>query len=285
MSGPKKTKWQIRQEEYQRIKEEQRRKRINQENEIKNEINNIKNNLNIIVSKYKDLAENVAISTRQWLNEVENNLPYDLRDCWRGINGINNYIKQQQTMLISKQQKLDAEVLKQQILKAKIDVILKSLNDIENDYKEILNTGISQRVELFKKSIISNPDNTNTLKQIEQFKQAISNQYDEYKNQFESRKYVAKSFAKALNTTINEAPDGNYFISGSIDGVPISVNLSSNSTDIDLNTPIDGSCSKSLEVLQRELNNANIDLGSIKVLRTGEILNQTTQKNNNKVNA
>lgn len=284
MSGPKKTKWEIRQEEYQRIKEEQKRKRLAQENEIKNEIYNIKNTLTFLISKHQHLAENIVKASMQWLNEVENNISYDLRDCWKGINGINNYILQQQVRLSEKQQQIDEKILKKQIFEAKINLIIKSLHDIESDYKEILNDGIIQRVELFKKSIISNPDNETTIKQIEQFKQNISKQYDEYKNQSENRKYVAKAFAQALNTTINETSDGNYFVAGSIDGVPISVNLSSTTYDIDLDTPTDGTCTKGLEALQKHLHSSNIDLGPIKVLKTGKVLNQTIQKND-KVNA
>lgn len=284
MSGPKKTKWEIRQEEYQRIKEEQRKKRLNQENEIRNEINSIKKSLNFLISKHQNLAQNIVKAATQWLNEVEHNISYDLRDCWKGINGINNYIKQQETLLFQQQQQINEEILRKQIFEAKVSLIVKSLDEVKTDYKEILNDGIIQRVDLFKKSIISNPDNENTLKQIEQFKQNISKQYDEYKNQLESRKYVANSFAQALNSTINETSDGNYFISGSIDGVPISVNLSSTSYDIDMDTPTDGSCYKGLEALQKHLHSSNIDLGPIKVLKTGKVLNHTIQKND-KVNA
>ncbi|MEA3315157.1 MAG: hypothetical protein U9Q30_04820 [Campylobacterota bacterium] len=279
MSGPKKSYYEIRQEEYQRRKAEQRAKREAQINDINMQIGSIENRLSNLL--------NNGINTNMinnWISQARDTNG-DLRDCFRQIRGINNYLSNKENLLKQKQKKLAKEEEEKKVYQEKINTIIDGLDEVKSDYKDVLNDGIKQRVELFKNSIKSNPDNLNTLKQIENLKQTLFKQYEEYQTQKEDTKYVANIFSDALNTNINEDGDGSLSISGSIDGVPISVKLNKNNKNIDFDTPTDGSCKQGLDALQKKLNSANINLGAIKVLKTGQTINATQQNKNSRIKA
>lgn len=279
MSGPKKSYYEIREEEYQRRKAEQRAKRKAQINDIHIQLNDIENR----VAKLLNNGVNIDIID-SWINQAKDTNG-DLRDCFRQIRGINNYLSNKENLLKQKQKKLAKEEEQKKLYQEKINTIISSLDEVKSDYSEILNDGIKQRVELFKNSIKSNPDNPNTLKQIENFKQTLFKQYEEYETQKEDTKYVANIFSNALGGNIDESENGSLSISGSIDGVPISVKLNKNNKNIDFDTPIDGSCKGGLDALQKKLNSANINLGAIKVLKTGQTINVTNQNKNSRIKA
>ncbi len=159
---------------------------------------------------------------------------------------------------------------------------IQTLEDVESDYSEIVNDGIRQRVDLYKNSIKTNPDNPNTLKQIEIFRANLLQQFEEYQNKKEDMNYVAGVFSKALGGNVNQSNDGQFHISGSIEGVPISVKLNQNDNKIDFDTPTDGSCQKGLEAIQKKLIDANINLGAIKVLKTGQTINNRQNNRQNR---
>jgi len=280
MSGPKKSYYEIREEEYQKRKEKQRAKRKNQINDINSKLDIIKNRVDILEKNNIDISQ-----VNVWINDVKNNTQGDLRDCFRQIKGIENYLSKKENLLKQKQEKLAKEEEQKRVYQEKINIIIDGLDDVKNDYKDILNDGIIQRVELFKNSIKANPDNPNTLKQIDNFKQNLFKQFQEYQTQQDDSKYVANIFSDALGGNIDKIDDETLSISGSIDGVPISVKLNKNSKNIDFDTPMDGTCTKGLDALQKKLNNANINLGAIKVLKTGQTLNTTNQNKNSRINA
>lgn len=287
MSGPKKSQYEIRQEQRQRLREQRQKERKNQINSIYDELRNINDKINILEITYNKLPNSVMSKLNQWISEIETNTSYDLRDCWRGIKEINNYLNIQEEKLKQKKEQLDQEILEKTLFQNKVNSIIDFLDDIKNDYEEILTDGINQRIELFKKAMGLNPNNENTLKQINDFKLSLNQIYETHLEEKENKKYVADSFAKILNSSIVEEDNGTYFIRGSIDGVPISVSLDEKNS-INLDTPTDGSCVRGLEALQKELNSLNINLKEIKVVNTGQVLNKnssTNQNLNNRINA
>lgn len=282
MSGPKKSHWEIRQEIIAKRRAEKIAKRQRQIKEIKDELKNCQNILNDLEKEFGALPQYLKNNINKWTREVELNLNGDLRDSFRALRGIKKYLNNQKSILSKRAKERLEEELKEQKLQeekrlkeAKINSIIESLEEIKSDYSEIMNEGIEQRVELFKNSIKLNPDNPNTIKQIEQFKNRLYKLYEEHLEQKENVQYVADTFANILNGDLKEDKEG-LSISGSIDGVPISVKLHQNSNSIDFDTPLDGSCKRAMEEIQKELNRANINLGEIKVLKTGQILNKKT---------
>ena len=288
MSGPKKSSYEIREEIRARREAERRQRREAQIREIEERIYQYEQQLIELERKYGHIALNVSTNIQNWLSEVKVNIDGDLRDCWRGLKGVENYLNKQEKKLKIIKQKNDAkEQMRQQaeeekaLHQAKIDTILESLESISQEYKEILNDGIRQRIEIFSKSIKANPDNQNTLNQIQKFKSQLSRQYEEYQNKKEDTEYVANTLSKALGGNIKKGNDGSITINGSIEGVQISVHMHQNSKDINMDTPTDGSCRQGLDALVKKLHDANINLGPIKVLKTGQVYNTTTQKSNN----
>jgi len=297
MSGPKKSSYEIRQEIYQQRQAIKMVKRQVQISEILNALTQIDQRLLQFSKEYKEFADNIVIVVKNWQRDIDTN--GDLRDSWRSIKGMDKYLDNQQIKLQERRNKFDAhaKIQEQQMVEEtkiaqekaihqeKIASKIGLLEAIEYDYSEIFNEGIAQRITLFKQAIASNPDNTNTLKQIEDFKAVIVKQFDEYQNKKEDTAYVAEIFANALGTNVQSSASGNFFISGSIDGVPISVNLNNKNNNIEFDTPTDGSCQKGLNAIQKKLASANINLGEIRVLRTGQTLNAAQYNEQIKVKA
>lgn len=286
MSGPKKSSYQIRQEIYQQRQAIKMVKRQAQVNEIVNALTQIDQRLLQLSKEYKEFADNIVMVVKNWQRDIDTN--GDLRDSWRSIKGVEKYLDNQRIKLQERKNKFDAHTKMQEqqmVEEAKIASKIELLEAIEHDYSEIFNDGIAQRITLFKQSIASNPDNTKTLKQIEDFKAMILRQFDEYQNKKEDTAYVAEIFANALGTNVQSSDSGNLFISGSIDGVPISVNLNNKNNNIEFDTPMDGSCQQGLNAIQKKLASANINLGEIRVLRTGQTLNAAQQSEQIKVKA
>lgn len=293
MSGPKKSSYEIRQEIREERARERQRKRESQIRDIEDQIRQYQRELDKLEKKYGTIALNVVNNVQKWLDDVHRATNNDLRDCWRGLKGVENYLSKQEKKLSKIKKRYDIQAQKEKeaeeqrqlkeerkaLQEAKIDTILASLNSVIQEYAEILNDGIKQRVELFSNSIKTNPDNQNTLKQIEQFKSQLSKQYEEYMNKKDETLYVAETLSQALGGDMQEGSDGSMSISGMIEGVDISVRLHLNSNDMDIDTPLDGSCKRGLDALIHKLGEANIDLGAVKVVKSGQIWNSTTNQN------
>jgi hypothetical protein len=230
MSGPKKSQWEIRQEIIEQRRREKARKRAKQINEIKERIKSVQIKLNSFSERYPDVvSQNIINLINEWIRDI--NLNGDLRDAFKKIRGIENYVNQQEKILQSKQEKIDARREMERIKQEKIKNIIDSLESLKEDYKEILNDGILQRIELFKNAIKANPDNKKTLSQIEQFKQQLFKLQEEYEEKKYKTEYVADKFSKILNGDIKKNGD-NLEISGNINEVPISVKLNYKNSNI-----------------------------------------------------
>jgi hypothetical protein len=273
MSGPKKSSWEIKQEIIEQRKREKAIKRANQTTEINNRISDILSEVNYLTKQYPELIKNIQAKVNEWISEIRNNLNGDLRECFRGLKGVENYIKNQKSILKDKQKVLDAKKL----IEAKKKMLVESLESVKDEYKDILNDAIIQRVEVFKKSILANPDNLNTQKQIADFKKQLFKMQEEYLEKKANTQYVAKTFANILDSNIENNGDG-LKIKGSVEGVPITVKLNLKNNNIDMDTPVNGNCKQAIETMQKKLNNSNINLGEIKVVNSGEILNRRTNK-------
>jgi len=273
MSGPKKSSWEIRQEIIERRKQEKAIKRANQIDEINNKISDIKSEIDYLAKQHPELIKSIQAKVNEWISEIRNNLNGDLRECFRGIKGVENYIKNQKSVLKDKQKVLDARKL----IEAKKKMLIESLESVKDEYKDILNDAIIKRVEVFKKSILANPDNLNTQKQIADFKKQLFKMQEEYLEKKANTQYVAETFANILHSDI-KSNGNNLEIKGSVEGVPITVKLNLKNNNIDMDTPVNGSCKQAIETMQKQLNSSNIDLGEIRVVNSGEVLNKKTNK-------
>jgi uncharacterized protein (DUF3084 family) len=136
MSGPKKSKWEIRQEIIEQRRREKARKRAKQVNEIKERIKLAQNKLNSFSKIYPDISQNIINLVNEWIRDI--NLNGDLRDAFKKIRGIENYLNTQEKILKSKQEKIDAKKEIERIKQEKIKNIVKSLETLKEDYKDCL---------------------------------------------------------------------------------------------------------------------------------------------------
>jgi len=272
MSGPKKSSYQIRME---RIRRERARKRAKQQNEIRDRLKN--------VEKIASEIDDKKISS--WIKDIENSLNGDLRDVFRSLKRLEKYAQNQQiaykdlaTYEKAQQEKKLRELQEKSLKEERVKYLLESLENMKTDYKEVVNEAVAQRIEMFQKSLKLNPDNPNTLKQVEQFKNQVSQMYENYLDKRDSTNFVASAFQNVLGGEIKENGN-NVTIEGNIDGVNIKVRLNKENNQIDFDTPYSSKCNGAMEKIVEKLSEQDIQLGAIKVLKTGQMLNSNTQKN------
>ena len=271
MSGPKISTYEL------RIRE-QERKRQEQIREINLRLNKIKLKLQDFQREYNDLARDVIRDLMRQISYIS--VKGDLRVAFRNLRKLENRIKEEEQLLKEEKEFQEKIKLEKKRKELKAKELLKNLEEIENEYKEILNENIKNQLQTFKKAIKLNPDNENLLNQIENFENRLSNMYAEYLEQEENKRYVAKTFSEILGGGVNEG-DGGLVVSGNLDGVPIKVRIEDNNLHFD--TPENGSCVRTMEKIVKELENKEVYLGPIKALKTGKVLNQTTQRNRQRI--
>jgi acetolactate synthase small subunit len=274
MSGPKISPYELR-------RRERERKRKAQIQEINERLNDITKILDKFIKTYGTIANSVVKKARKEINIIKNSLSGDLRVAFRNLRKLEEFIKNEEKYLIEEKNYQDKLKQEKQRKERIINSVISELEELK-EYKEILNDSILQRIESFKKAIKLNPDNENLLNQIDNFKSQISKMYSEYLEKIENTKYVAKSFEEILNSSANEE-DGGFSISGNIDGVPIKVKLNMKDNNIHFDTPDNSSCIGVMDKIQKELQKRDINLGPIKVLKTGKILNSNTNINKQRI--
>jgi len=99
MSGPKKTRWEIRQERLEALRRERARKRACQVREIEEELRDLEKRLAGLQRVCGESARRVVGHVERWLQEIREGLNDDLRDAWRGLKGVRNYLERQEPRL------------------------------------------------------------------------------------------------------------------------------------------------------------------------------------------
>ena len=235
-------------------------------NDAASKLETSKQRIDMLKTELKGKVESLLQIPKSWIKDAETKLQADPGSVINTVKGIDNFLEQ-------KKNELDS-IRRETIHEEKIQRIIDSLDSIKTDCSEIMNPGIEQRIELFSQSVKTNPDNSDTLNKIDDFKQQINKMMDDHEEKKEDREYVGQVFSDALGGDVKSDDGGNSIIEGEIDGVPITVRLNDKDNEINMETPTDGSCRKGLEALQKKLIDKNIRLGEIKVLDTGETLNQ-----------
>ena len=209
----------------------------------------------------------------QWLLEAEAVLESEPRTVLNTLKGIENYLTGKESVF--------ADLRQQKLIEEKTERLVISINSIREDYQEILTPGIEQRIELFSKSIRTNPDNPQTLKQIDIFRTQLAAEMEKHEEQGDSLKYIEEVFSDALGGSPAVGEDGSSIIAGTIEGVPITVSIDKKSNNIHLDTPTDGSCKSGMNALVTKLEKAHINLGPIRIINSGEIINNKTSSYQN----
>jgi len=271
MSGPKESYYEIRRREKERKRQEQIR-------EINSRINIIKQKLNDFQKEYGELARDVIRDVNRQINYISTS--GDLRVAFKQLRKIENLVRAEEKNLMEDKAFYDRIEREKRRREQKAKALLTELENIENEYKEIVNDSIKQRVESFKKAIKLNPENENLLSQIEQFEAQLNKMYAEYLEKEENKRYMANAFSEILGGRVDEG-DGGFSISGNIDGVPIEVRVEDK--NLHFNTPEDGSCEMAMKKMVDELAKKDVSLGPIKALKTGKMYNHVQNRNRQRI--
>lgn len=262
MSGPKKSRWQMMQEREQhlRLMREQRRKE--KIIEATTQIMISKKQLADFVSKHKEYARHTESLVNKWISEAEINITLNPNIALNSTKGIASYLAKQDIALKEKkaQDIRIAEVVK-------IHTVF--FDDLKDQYPELYNEGIEQRVQLYRKALESNIENQDTIEHIAEYKETMLKQIEEYEKKQDEMLYIKSSLAEIIGAN----PEGNS-MSGTINGSPINIVIHKDSHDITMNFPDEGSCMQDIETLRDEMKKSGFDLGPIRVEKTGEMLNQ-----------
>lgn len=229
------------------------------------------NEIDTLREQQDDLREELGIQvqpllekTRQWLADAQQQLQEaNPRGASQAIKGIKHY-------MLTHEQEL-SDIRNQQLQREHTKRRIAELEAVREDFREIINPGIEQRIALFSKSLSANPDNPNILKQIDAFKAQLHEIMEKHQEVQAQLAHVGQALSEALGGDAEEGSDGSSIISGEIEGVPIRATLHSNNS-IHFDTPTDGSCRKAMNTLSRSLQEANIGLGPIRILNTGETI-------------
>jgi hypothetical protein len=252
---------------------EQERKRQEQIREINSRINEIKLKLNNLQKEYGDMASDVIRDINRQIGYISTS--GDLRVAFRQLRKVESLLKEEEKTLREDRAFYDRLKREKERKREKAKRLLSELGNIENEYKEIINDSIKQRIDSFKKAIKLNPDNEKILTQIEQFEAQLSRMYAEFLEKEENKRYVANAFGEILGGSVDEG-DGGFSVSGSIDGVPIKVRVGDR--ELNFNTPEDGSCEAAMKKIVDELAKKEVVLGPIKALKSGKVYNQVNQQ-------
>jgi len=220
--------------------------------------------LDRIREECEGLADPILSRPSIWIEEALKEVEKNPKKAINSLNGIAKYLESHTE---------DIEQLGKQLERSKkIETLKNDILAIREDYHEIMNPGIEQRIEHFAKALEVNPENERTLEQIRQFRHQLAEIMEEYEQKKAEFDYIKSVFSDALGGDFS-GDNNTATLSGEIDGVPLTVTLHTQSGRIDLDTPTDGSCKKGLDALISRLDSAQIHLGPIRVLNTGETIN------------
>ncbi|MDD2650512.1 MAG: hypothetical protein PHF36_05175 [Candidatus Cloacimonetes bacterium] len=253
---------------YELEQERIRRERAAQENRIRQDIRNrikiCEQHATRLTKEYKSLAVGLDISVSDWIREINNELNSYLTNAQRNILNLENHIqKQEYSLRVGKR-----------IKDEKIARVMDYFNNMPKDYPSLYNEGVSQRVDIYRRALDANPDNKDTIQQIENFKVQFQQMIEDYEQKKAEKRFIKDVIIKTINGDSKDDGDGGGTIVGNIDGMPITVILDGKSNNINFITPEDGSCKRQMDGFANKLAQNDIKLGPIRVGRTGEVLNR-----------
>ena len=280
MSGPKDSPFRIRSSINEMLREERLRERSRQVIELRSRIQISRELMQRVCEEYHELAEHLNSLVNTWISQAEMDINGDLRIAFRGVNGIESYIRKQVPILAEqkarKEQLQEKERLEQEKRREEerkkllIEQRMKYFDDMKELYPQLINPGIEQRVALFKNALMVNPENEDTLEKMNSFKIQFGKLVEEYELELSKDKYLRKTLSDIIGN--DEAGEGGASMSGRFEGVPLTVELDSKDSTLRFEFPDDGSCKPNVSRLVQSFQDAGIGLGPIRIIKTGEVI-------------
>ena len=279
--------------------------RAGKEGELRTAIMECRQHLQTLVREFGTEVID-ARRVENWLTSAEAHAKGDLRDSWKELNGAKSFlIKKENSLKRSippqRHQKEEPEELPEP---SEAELLLGELEDVLSNNSEISNVGITQRLDLLRGALKVNPNNPNTLEQVQALLTKVNEIADGLEIRKKEREYVIRAFAEVIGAeppspstgqaAMSEgrthqtsssgekgSPVGGFppsSFSGSIGGMPITVTFE-DEKNIRLNTPENGDCKTPLKSLMKKLESKGVSLANIRIDRTGENWNPVSTEN------
>jgi len=279
MSGPKRSSYSFGQAVYDSIKAQRRHEHQRQINEIRDRIRRSEELLDHCSHEFGADAEHLIKLTKTWIAQVDQDCNGDLRLAWRGVNGIDKYIQSQIQELeklrtardrIREQERIKADTKREEERKRFLaDQILTYFDDLGELYPQLLNPGVTQRLELFRNALTVNPENEETLNKINDFKAQFGKIVENYESEQDQKRYLKQTLSEIIEA--DEGGEGGSIV-GRFEGVPIKIYLDPNDQELIFDLPDNGTCKPSITRLIHRFEVAGINLGLVQIIQTGEVL-------------
>ncbi|MCB5261251.1 MAG: hypothetical protein LHW64_08770 [Candidatus Cloacimonetes bacterium] len=280
MSGPKKSTWQINRERQEQLQKRRLQERQRLTAQVTLELVHAHSRLKSCQKEFGNSADYIVSRVSQWIEEAELNCVFNPRIAQNGLKGINIFLDSQiQNLKEKSRQAQQAEAEAQKLRVEEERKMQKALqytrffDDLAELYPNVINAGIAERIELYKQALIANPENQDTIRQLEDFKLKLKEIIETYEIQQAQYQHLRAALGKIITAegTAPDDPGGSF--TGVLNGSPVTITLDPQGHQITFDIPEGGNCKASILKLVRSLEKDGIDLGPIQVLRTGEILN------------
>ena len=279
--------------------------RAGKEGELRTAIMECRKHLQTLVREFGTEATD-AQRVETWLTSAEAHAKGDLRDSWKELNGAKSFLIKKEDSLkrIAPPQRHQKEEPEELPEPSEAELLLSELEDVLSNNSEISNVGITQRLDLLRGALAVNPNNPNTLEQVQTLLKKVNEIADELEIRKKEREYVIRAFTEVIgaeppppstgqaampegrthqtsSTGEKGSPGGGFppsSFSGSIGGMPITVTFE-DEKNIRLNTPENGDCKTPLKSLMKKLESKGVSLANIRIDRTGENWNPVSTEN------
>ena len=276
--------------------------RAEKELDLQKAVIECRDHLHMLVKEYDARAVD-AQRIEGWLDSAESCAKGDLRSGWRELNGARAFLKRKEDSLKKRPVQQNGAEIEEALGLSEAELVLSEVEDVLSDNPDVSNTGITQRLDLIRAALKINRENPNTLEQVKSLLAKIYEIVEEYEIRKKEREYAIRAFAEVIGAELPGpgaaqgamARDGNHHenvsldekknsgggvppasFSGSIGGMPITVVFEADNA-IQLNTPENGNCKTPLKTLMNKLSEKGVDLGSVRIVRTGENWNPVSQ--------
>lgn len=277
--------------------------RAGKEVDLRNAIKECRNQLHVLVKEYGSEPVD-AQRVESWLVSAENHAKDDLRIGWQELNGAKSFLTRKEGFLKKRPVQLPQEEIDEVAEPSEAELLLSELDDVLSDNPAVSNPGIIQRLDLMRGAVKVNRENPNTLEQVKTLLAKVNEMVEEYEIRKKEREFAIRAFAEVVGAEppapdagqaalqgdkhLGEASQGEKrtagggftpaSFSGSISGMPITV-VFEDGNNIRLNTPEGGDCKTPLKTLMNKLAEKGIELGSVRIDRTGENWNPVSTGN------
>ena len=285
------------------IAREKAEQRVKKEEDLRKEIKECRSRLKILAKEHGAEVVNSG-RVEGWIASAEKKVKGDLRDAWRELNGARSFLVRKEGELKGGTVQRQHQHQETQTELSEAELLLIEVEEVISENPAISSPGIAQRLELYRGSLKINRENSNILDQLKSFLAKVNDLAEENAILKKEREFAIRAFAEAIGAEppgpeagqaamqvgkregagsedVKGSAEGGFTptsFSGSIAGMPITV-VFEDENNLLLNTPEHGDCKTPLKALRDKLAEKGVELGSVRIVKTGENWNPVSTNN------